>query len=184
MAQKTIILVDGENLVFRFKSLCDQGRNPRDDVLCREDTYVWHPSITSNWLFGILRVSYYTTYVGDDPAVDQLCIELSNISYLYILGGGIIGNGTINPHVFKKNKKSTKTKSVDINLTIDALRHAHKHDVERIILCSGDGDYLPLVKEIMRYGVIASVAAFSDGCHPSMKHVPDDFIDLDEIFFE
>ena len=184
MNDKTLVLVDGENLVLRFEALCKKGMKPISNIKHREGTYVWHSGIASKWFSNILRVSYYTTLVGDDPALDALCNELSKIWYHCHLPGIQSAKASISPRVFKKNKKSTKTKSVDINLTIDALRHAYNRDVGRIVICSGDGDYLPLVKEIMRNGVIVNIAAFSNGCHPAMKYVSDDFIELDRMFFE
>ena len=76
-----------------------------------------------------------------------------------------------------------KTKLVDITLAIDALRHTHSNHVDRIVLYSGDGDYVPLVKEIMRAGKQVVVGALSSGLNPEMRLVADQFIDLDEWFF-
>lgn len=182
MSEKTIILADGENLVHRYQSLCAEGKIPKDDVLHKKDAFVWHPLITDTFLNNILRVSFYTTFVGDDQALENISNEISEINYEYQTAE-YRGGGTLNPYVYKKERRAAKTKSVDINLTIDALRYAFNRDVGRIVICSGDGDYIPLIQELMRHGIIVRVAAFSSGCHPALKYMPDDFTDFDGIFF-
>lgn len=185
MSGKTIVLVDGENLILRYESLCRSGRIPKDDVVHRAGDFVWHPGICKVYALDILRVSFYSTFVGDDKALEEFKEFISNVKYQYSsTTAENVGSGTINPHIFKKSKRATKTKSVDINISIDALRNAYQRNAYRIILCSGDGDYLPLINEIMHQGTIVHVAAFSKGCHPSMKYAADDFTNLDEVFFK
>lgn len=184
MTQATIILVDGENLVARYESMKADGLIPRTGVVHDPGCFVWHTNICHVYALDIMRVSYYSTFVGDDDGLEKYCEFISKVPFTYEISGSTTGNGTINPHIFKKTNRSTKAKSVDINITIDSLRHVSNRDVRRVILCSGDGDYQPLIKEIMHNGVIAHVAAFSNGCHPKMKYVADDFTELDDIFFE
>jgi len=63
------------------------------------------------------------------------------------------------------------------------VRHAHDADVGAIYLFSGDGDFVPLVREIMRAGKHVIVGALSSGLAPEMKRIPDRFIDLDQWLF-
>ena len=184
MADKTIILIDGENLLLRYNDMCASGATPKSNVIHKPDAFVWKPDITEKDLYQLIRVSYYTTYVGDDAAIDALSSEIASLQYKYNSGQGIRGEGTVNPHVYKKSKKSAKTKSVDINISIDALRHTYNGSIEKLLLVSGDGDYLPLIQEVMRQGITVRIGAFSNGCHPALKFVPDDFLNLDELFFE
>ena len=88
--------------------------------------------------------------------------------------------GTLNPHVFKKKRQGTK--SVDINICVDATRHVSQSGLVTVVLVTGDGDYLPLIQELMRRGVDVEVQALSDGCHSELKYVPDSFRDLDRHF--
>ena len=91
--------------------------------------------------------------------------------------------GHLLPHVFKKPSKSQKTASVDINITIDVLRHCYHKDVEAVCILTGDGDYIPLIEEAMRTGTGLFVGAFSKGLNERLRVVPDEFFDLDQMFF-
>lgn len=182
MSDRTVILVDGENLVLRFQAMIDAGYKQKPDVVYQKDDFVWHPRITHVYNFEAVRASYYVTKVGDDVAIHNLKTAISKIPYQYSQTTGW-GSGRLNPRVYKKQEKTKKTKSVDINITVDALRHTYSNSADIIYLLTGDGDYLPLVEEIMRQGKQAWVGAFSSGLHPDLMHVPDDFIDLDKFFF-
>lgn len=179
---KTIVLVDGENLLLRYQEMLATGRKPKDDVVHKKDKIIWHTS-PFEYFYGILRISYYTTIVGDNDSLAKLSKEISALRYYCQSDSETECNGTLNPHVFKKEKQSSKNKSVDINITIDALRHAYNRDVEMVYLMSGDGDYIPLIKEIMHHGVQVSVGAFSSGCNKELCYIADDFFDLDKVFF-
>ena len=183
MTDQTLVLVDGENLILRYQALCTEGKTPSNENIHKKDVFVWHPKLTSRNALSVLRVSYYTTFVGSAEQLAEVHNEVSDVKYIY-QDAQYHGNGTLNPHIYKKERNKSKTKSVDINLTVDALRHAYNKDVRRIIICSGDGDYIPLIKEVMKQGVIVEVNAFSSGCHPELKYIADDFFELDKLFFK
>jgi uncharacterized LabA/DUF88 family protein len=69
-------------------------------------------------------------------------------------------------------------------MTLDMLSHVYKNNVDAVYLFSGDGDYQPIIKEIIRQGKTVYIAVFSSGLHPSVKQLADEFIDLDTIFFK
>ena len=185
MGQKTLYLVDGENLLLRFEESIKSGQIQAKGLIYSAGRYVWHPKITQQFLHDILRVSYYTTMVGDDSAINALTNDLHAIlcRYTEFVERPNNSRQLIVPHVFKKEGRSTKTKSVDINITIDALRHANNRSVNSITLITGDGDYVPLVQELQRNGVNVTVMAFSNGLSEKLRQAPDDFLNLDEIFF-
>ena len=87
------------------------------------------------------------------------------------------------PVVFKKPRQSQKTRNVDIQVVIDVMRFAFTDEVERVYLVSGDGDYLPLLDEVMRRGKQVEVLALSDGLNDKLSHSVDRFYDLDPVFF-
>jgi uncharacterized LabA/DUF88 family protein len=181
---KYIILADGENLVIRFQEMAmvagqDRSKTQAPQLCHIQDVLAWHPLLTSVHGWSAMRVNYYTSIVGDEQKVSAIEAQIAAIPLLrdYEVYGQLC------PRVFKKVAKGRKTKIVDISICIDALRHSFQRDVGAIFLLSGDGDYLPLIKEVMRNGTQVWVGAFSSGLHPEMTRAADRFIDLDPYFF-
>ncbi len=173
------MFADGENLTYRFQAMVTAGRKPKGYVKREIDTFVWAQDIVNYSSWRLMRVSYYTSVVGDDTRLQQLAELLAAIRYDF--RGGF---GFLNPHIFKKHKRGDKTKSVDINLVTDLLRHTYNHSVDEVCLLTGDGDYLPTIHEVMRQGVRVYVGAFSSGLDVRLRTQTDEFIDLDPMFFE
>ena len=66
----------------------------------------------------------------------------------------------------------------DVGIVIDAIRTASSLDV--IILCSGDGDFIPLVEYLKNQGKRVEILAFGKTTSSRLKEVTDEFIDLDK----
>ncbi len=65
----------------------------------------------------------------------------------------------------------------DVGLAVDAITMAPKLDA--IVLCSGDGDFVPLVEFLQRHhGVQVEVVAFGQSAAQKLKEAADDFFDL------
>lgn len=64
----------------------------------------------------------------------------------------------------------------DVGLAIDAITLAPKLDA--IVLCSGDGDFVPLVEFLQAQGVQVEVVAFGQSSAIKLKEAADDFFDL------
>lgn len=64
----------------------------------------------------------------------------------------------------------------DVGLTIDAVRTAGITDT--IIICSGDGDFIPLVEYLKNNGRRVEVLAFGRSTSLKLKEAVDEFIDL------
>lgn len=65
----------------------------------------------------------------------------------------------------------------DVGIAIDAIKLADKLDV--IILVSGDGDYIPLVKYLQfNKGIRVEVMAFEESCSKKLIEEADDFTNL------
>ena len=178
---RTLIVADGENLVLRFQALLAEGAQQTEGTRYQKDTYVWHPNIVSYDFMDIVRVSYYMTYVGNaetDAALKKTINEVKYSSRAH--RGDVKSVRRLVPHTFKKEKGSAKIKSVDINMTIDALRHTYNDSIDALFLLSGDGDFVPLIEEVMRQGKRVMVGAFSSGLNPRMENVGDDFVLLDQ----
>lgn len=64
----------------------------------------------------------------------------------------------------------------DVGLAIDAVALAPKLDA--VVLCSGDGDFVPLVEFLQAQGVQVEVVAFGQSSALKLKEAADDFFDL------
>lgn len=69
-------------------------------------------------------------------------------------------------------------KGVDIQLAVEMLDFGFHNRYDIVILCSGDQDFLPVVKTIKNLGKIVCVAAFSHSCSEKLKRTADRHIDL------
>lgn len=181
--RKAIVLADGENLVFRFQAMLEGGRKQRKGVHHIEDVLVWHDAIADEFMKEVLRVSYYTSVVGDDATILRFKNQISSIQFGYNRGE-YSGDARLVPHVFKKEKKSQKSRLVDIHMTIDAMRHSFSEGIDQVFLLTGDGDFYEVIREVMKRGKAVYVAAFSSGLDQRIPSLVDKFVDLDRIFFE
>ena len=66
----------------------------------------------------------------------------------------------------------------DVAIAVDALRIAPA--VDAVVICSGDGDFLPLLEQLKSMGKQAEVVAFGKSASGKIKEQADDFIDLCE----
>ncbi len=67
----------------------------------------------------------------------------------------------------------------DVGIAIDAIKLAENLDT--IVLVSGDGDYVPLVKYLQfNKGVRVEIMAFEESCSHKLIEEADDFINLSE----
>jgi len=64
----------------------------------------------------------------------------------------------------------------DVGIVIDAVRTAPGVDV--IILCTGDGDFIPLVEYLKAQGKRVEIIAFDRTTSSRLKEVADEFFDL------
>lgn len=66
----------------------------------------------------------------------------------------------------------------DVGIAIDIIKMMNKLDV--VVLCSGDGDYVPLLEYLQMTGQFTETLAFGKSCSGKIKELTDYFIDLDE----
>ena len=66
----------------------------------------------------------------------------------------------------------------DVGLAMDIVKLMNKLDV--VVLCSGDGDYAPLLEYLQMSGQFTETVAFGKSCSGKIKELTDYFIDLDE----
>ena len=180
---RAILFLDGENLVMRYQDMVASGMKPDARVVHIPDVFVWHPNLI-RWheLRKVIRATCYTSVVGDDDKVVAVKRAIAQTAYFSIADDGGMP-GQVVPVVFKKPAKSQKTRNVDIQIVIDVMRYAFTDEIDRVYLASGDGDYLPLLHEVMRRGKQVEVLAFSSGLNDQLPYTVDRFLSLDQIFF-
>jgi len=185
LVKKVMFFIDGENLVMRYQEMVHkEKRNPLNGILHAKDVYVWHDDMIRG-VYDILRVTYYTSTQGSSEKILDIKNRIQNIQYRYRGESEKIGGrGNIFPKVYHKLKKSAKTRIVDINMTIDMLNFASMDNVDRLYLVSGDGDFIPLIKEIMQKGKQVHVMALSSGLDPELPVSADSFEIIDSKLFK
>jgi len=183
-AQRWMTFVDGENLTIRGQELAKKnGIKLVEGDHYGPDTFLWMPGLGARQVFTRLdqfgfvsqaqRAYYYTSVVGDDAK--QLAVR----ERLRALG--------FEPEVFKKTKGQEKSKGVDITLTKDMLSHAFMNNYDGALLIAGDGDYVPLVREVKRLGKIVGVSFFREpgaGLSDELRLLADTFEPLDKQLLE
>ena len=186
MSARSILFVDGENLTLRFQEMIAEGREPNKTVKHKQNVYVWHDKITYSPYSGlsdIIRVHYYTSVTGDQDLVEATQRELSELLFA---SRGSDGHhlGQLVPMVFKKERRSKKTRNVDIQMIVDVMRYAFTDSIERVFLATGDADFLPLISEVMRRGKQVELLALSSGLNPKLRSRVDRLHLLDDTLFE
>lgn len=66
----------------------------------------------------------------------------------------------------------------DVGIAMDIIKAMNKLDV--VVLCSGDGDFVPLLEYLQMTGQLTETIAFGRSCSSKIKELTDNFIDLDE----
>jgi uncharacterized LabA/DUF88 family protein len=180
---RLMIFIDGENLVGGYQRLVSEGRQPTEAVQHLPDVYVWHSSSTAlAKVQSVLRATYYTYAVGSDETLVDINKAIKAMSFTTVRRSGLPQNLT--PYVFHKQRREVRAKGVDIKLTVDVLTHVHRNNVDAVYLLTGDGDYAPLIEEVLRSGKQVYVSEFSSGLNPALPKLADDFSLLDSVYFE
>lgn len=175
--KKWMLFVDGENLTIRAQEVAKQESVCLEDSgvfpLYQRDVYFWPSGIrpfNQHWVSrahapqDAERCYYYTCTTGDKEAVDKVRDTLCEAGF--------------SPIVMHK-PKGQRAKGVDISLTKDMLLQAFMGNYEIAVLAAGDGDFVPLVEEVKRFGKRVVVAFWeSNGLSPELRRAADEFSPL------
>lgn len=184
---RMMAFIDGENIVARFEATKAAGRVPYQRVRHKKDVYAWVEHAIDPALNVVLRATYYTYTTGGVESVEQVATEIQSLVFrqydvIEQQFAQRLGN-FLHPQVFAKTKNRSG-KGVDIQMTIDVLTNVYQDNLDTVFLMSGDGDYVPLVKESQRMGKRVVVAAFESGLSPALRIAADKFFELESAFFE
>ena len=104
-----------------------------------------------------------TTEAGDEKnffeALEKLGIE-TKTKDLQIFAGG------------------AKKADWDVGIAVDAIQMSPKLDT--VVLISGDGDFVPLIKYLQNSGTQVEVVSFGKSTSGKLREAVDDFVDLSE----
>ena len=67
-------------------------------------------------------------------------------------------------------------------MTLDILTNVYQNNLDTVYIVSGDGDFIPLIKECIRFGKHVHVAALSSGLSPELRYEADQFLLLDNMY--
>jgi uncharacterized LabA/DUF88 family protein len=175
-----MIYFDGENLVCRYQAMVKNGWVPQRDMVHVPDSLIYRDGMTNLVRFGsheIIRATYYTSTTGDKDALDLLANQIKQLPVTPRAEASLPCNLT--PEVFKRDKGTSRSKGVDIKLTVDVLSQVYKDTVDTVYILTGDGDYVPLMEEVLRHGKQLYVSAFSKGLNPRLPLMADQLSVLD-----
>ncbi|WP_010499995.1 NYN domain-containing protein [Paenibacillus elgii] len=182
--RKMMVFIDGENITMRFQELKSRLK-VREGVNELRDVYVWRTETTQTACdigkHEIIRATYYTYAIGDETRQQEINDEVKSMTFSSNYNSSLPNN--LYPYVLRKVRNKA-AKGVDIKMTLDMIHHANNNNYDTALLISGDGDYLPVIEEVIRAGKQVYLAAFSSGLNPKLKSAVDYFIDLDPIYFE
>lgn len=183
MQKRLIAFIDGENLVLRYQAMLRNGRVPYEDNVHVVDAFVWNNQLLGASIdYDVIRATYYTSVAGGTERAPELRATIQK--QMYACGERSRYWQRLNAAVFAKSTQDKKTKLVDMRICVDALANTMNRNMDVLYLVAGDGDYAPLVEEVMRHGIRVSVLALSDGLADLMTSVGDEFTCLDDALFK
>ncbi|MUG97230.1 NYN domain-containing protein [Scytonema sp. UIC 10036] len=100
------------------------------------------------------------------------------MSYLEHLRYEVIGL----PILPRPDSHSVKTVGDDVKIVVDMLREVKQQD--KVILVSGDGDFIPAIAEIQRRGATVTVVAKKGMLSQQLSEIANDVILLDNIQYK
>lgn len=183
--RRMMAFIDGENLCARFLDMA-KDRNPTAQVVRgptgHKPVYIWHPSIIQARVHEVLRATYYTSATAENDLLLRIKNEIRGLTFhAQHNQSGLTNNLT--PFVNKK-KQDGRSKGVDIRMTVDIMTHCHNDNLDTAYIVTGDGDFVPVIEDLLRHGKQVHLAALSSGLSSELPLMVDSFIDLDAVFFE
>lgn len=175
-----MLFVDGENLTIEGEKLAkSNGIHLLDGPNYWPNVFLWMPDIrpVSNLYekaylklqpIGI-RAYYYTSMTASEELIKQASIRLRDLDF--------------HPELFWK-EKGKRSKGVDLTLAKDLLSHAFSGNYDAAVLLAGDGDNVPLVKEVKRLGKVVYSVFFKSSMSPDLRLASDFTLYLDDLFLK
>ena len=156
--EDSMAFIDGEDLVSRYQAMIREGgRFPSRRVAYEPDVFVWSTGLFSDHVGTLVRVTYYTSAYGSEDRLNSFRDRIQELRYA---SSSTTARNTspVQARVFPRLPDSPKSRSIDVNMTIDSLRHTtYNSSIKAVHLVTGDGEFLPLIEEIQRAGTLVHV---------------------------
>ena len=142
---------------------------------------VGHPAVQSwaadsttrhNALLG--RVTYYDALPDEDQENGEATDLQAYWRTIELLSDVHLGFGAL-----RGLGRRVRQKGVDTLIAVDMLVGAFSGIFDMAVLVSGDADFIPVVEEVHRRGVMVAVAGVSTSVSPDLRRVADRYIELD-----
>ncbi len=166
---KTLVLIDGANMYATTKAL-------GFDV----DFSKFRSELEQSC--NLLKICYYTALVEDEN--DRILLK-PLVDWLAYNGYTMV---TKPAKVITNSEGVRKIKgNMDLEMAIDALEMviSTQLHIGNVVLCTGDGDFVPLVKALQRrcinVTVVSSIRSHPPMCADDLRKQADRFIDLEEV---
>ena len=164
MVYRAYGFLDGAYLRNRAREANQPLVNPRvlvSNILNRPEIQSWGVPPHSSGNIVLARVIYYDGRPDDDSNLPEQALSYWEAVELLPdteLGFGSIRGGT--------KKKAPRQKAVDSLMAVDMLVGAFSHTYDVAVLIAGDADFVPVVNEVKRQGIMVVIAAI-EGSHLS-----------------
>lgn len=169
------VFIDGAYLRVEAEKLRNTGDvhplNLASNMVGQPTVQGWasdHTTGRRNALMG--RVTYYDALPNDDEESERQeywdAIELLPDVHL--------GFGAL-----KALKRKRRQKGVDTLIAVDMLVGAFSELFDIAILLAGDADFIPVVEEVRRRGVMVVVAGVESSVSEDLRRVADRYVEID-----
>jgi uncharacterized LabA/DUF88 family protein len=126
----------------------------------------------------LIRASYYSVLFYDENGTCPVLPMLDWLSY----NGYAVKTKDGKEYTDFNGRRKTKG-DMGIEMAVDMLGMSARLD--RVILFSGDSDYIPLIEAVQRQGihvtVVSSVKTSPPMCADELRRQADEFIDLEDL---
>jgi uncharacterized LabA/DUF88 family protein len=160
--------IDADNIhdsISRFAKV--KGLDSSEIDLIRFEHVIGNGASKDGWIPHTRRFVYY----ADDNGKTPPWLEKTEES-----NGFILRNGQL---THKKGGRQRKQQGVDVLLAVEAMQHSFRKSMTHCTIYAADGDYLPLVDELVANGTFVRIKAFNDPSQgdvaPSLRRSADSY---------
>lgn len=132
-------------------------------------TWAYNRGVAENAFLG--RITYYDA-LPDDPANQNVEVE-KYWKAIELLSDVHLGFGSL-----RGLKKKVRQKGVDTLMAVDMLVGAFSSLFDIAILVAGDADFVPVVEEVKRRGIMVAVAGSPGSMSDDLRRAADRYIEV------